>query len=42
MLSLAKNVDEKTVIRAIKEIDGRTKKSIKFAEFRTLMQKLFD
>jgi calcium-dependent protein kinase len=42
LLSLAKNVDEKTVIRAMKEIDGRTKKTIKFAEFRTLMNKLFE
>jgi Ca2+-binding EF-hand superfamily protein len=42
LLSLAKNVDEKTVMKALREVDGKTKKSIKFAEFRTLMQKLFE
>jgi hypothetical protein len=39
---LAKTVDEKTVLRAMKEVDGKTKKTIKFAEFRSLMNKLFE
>lgn len=42
LLSLAKQVDEKTVIRAMKEVDGKTKKSIKLGEFKQLMQKLFE
>lgn len=42
LLSLAKPVDEVTVMRALKEVDGRTKANIGFTEFKTLMQKLFD
>lgn len=42
LLSLAKPVDEVTVMRALKEVDGRTKANISFTEFKTLMQKLFD
>ena len=42
MLSLAKPVDEVTVMRAMKEIDGRTKATMRFAEFKQLMQKLFE
>ena len=42
LLSLAKQVDEKTVVRAMKEVDGKTKKSIKLAEFKQMMMKLFE
>lgn len=42
LLSLAKTIDEETVIKALREIDGKTKKAIKFSEFKALMQKLFD
>jgi calcium-dependent protein kinase len=37
LLSLAKPVDEVTVLRALKEVDGRSKGSIKFSEFKALM-----
>ena len=42
MLSLARPLDEQTVYKAIKEIDGKSKATIKFAEFKLLMQKLFN
>lgn len=42
MLSLAKPLDEQSVLKAIREIDGRTKATIKFADFKVLMQKLFN
>ena len=41
LLSLARQVDDETVMKALREIDGRTKKSIQFNEFKALMQKLF-
>jgi len=41
LLSLAKGIDEETVMRAMREVDGKTKKSIKFSEFKALMQKIF-
>ena len=41
LLSLAKSIDEETVMKALREIDGRSKKTIQFAEFKTLMSKLF-
>jgi calcium-dependent protein kinase len=41
LLSLARSIDEETVIKALREIDGRTKKTIQFSEFKSLMQKLF-
>jgi calcium-dependent protein kinase len=41
LLSLAKAIDEETVMRAMREIDGKTKKTIKFSEFKALMQKIF-
>lgn len=42
LLSLAKPVSEEAVLKALKEFDGRAKTSIKFTEFKTLMQKLFE
>ena len=42
MLSLAKPVDEVTVMRAMNETDGRTKATMRFGEFKQLMQKLFE
>jgi calcium-dependent protein kinase len=42
LLSLAKQIDEKVVMKALREIDGKTKKSIKFSEFRALMTRLFE
>jgi calcium-dependent protein kinase len=41
LLSLAKSIDEETVMKALREIDGRSKRTIQFAEFKTLMSKLF-
>lgn len=41
LLSLARSIDEETVVKALREIDGRTKKTIQFSEFKSLMQKLF-
>ena len=37
MLQRAKQVDEEMVLKAMKEIDGKTKTSLKFNEFKTLM-----
>ena len=42
LLSLAKPVSEPAVLKAFKEIDGKSKTTIKFTEFKTLMQKLFE
>ncbi len=42
LLSLAKPVSEPAVLRAFQEIDGKSKTTIKFTEFKTLMQRLFE
>lgn len=42
LLSLAKPVSEAAVHKALKEIDGKSKTTLRFTEFKTLMQKLFE
>jgi calcium-dependent protein kinase len=42
MLSLAKAVDEDTVHRALKDLEGKSKPTLAFSEFKQLMAKLFN
>jgi len=42
MLSMAKSIDDATIMRAMREIDGKMKTALKLTEFKQLMLKLFE